>query len=187
MEVLRTGLVNIGCENSEAKWYIPWLALDHLFSPQTIKHAIAESGVEPYKREEATERIIKGGKRVFATLIQCGNPLAIVKFLEKDHLQHQALDAKLPLSRSDLVSVLGQPQAELFYRTQWTVSAPLFRGDLSHRDFDKATILPFIRNTKRGSGAFGVVYETTLDPTHQTEIASANMPMVSQNRNLAQR
>jgi len=179
MEALRDGLVKIGHENSEAKWYIPWLELDQLFGPENVKHAINESGLEPYKQEEVIDRILNGGKRVFATLIQCGNSSAIARFLEKDHLQHQALDAKLPYSRSDLASILdNSTHAELFYRTQWTVSAPSFRGDMSHRDFDKAVILPFVRSIQRGAGAFGMVYETALDPLHQADVANANLPMV---------
>jgi len=185
MDVLKTGLVNIGHENSEAKWYIPWLKLDQLFDSENVKHAINDSGLEPYKQDEAINRILNGGKRVFATLIQCGNASAIARFLEKDHLQHQALDAKLPYSRSDLASIFdNSTDAELFYRTQWTVSAPSFRGDMSHRDFEREVILPFVRSVEFASGAFGTVYETALDPLHQADVANANLPMVCPTQNL---
>jgi hypothetical protein len=98
--------------------------------------------------------------------------------MEQDHLQDQPLDAKLPLLRATLESTIGQGLGELFYRTQWTVLAPIFRGDISYRNFDKATILPFTRNVKIGSGAFGVVYNIALDPRHQADTVGAKTPAV---------
>ena len=178
MDVLKTGLVNIAVENYEAKWYIPWTELNSLLSLENVKAAIAESGLEPYEQEEALQSVLHGGKKVFATLVQTDDVSSIMKFIAHDHLQNQPLDAKLPFTRPALISILGQSQGAWFYRTQWTVSAPFFRGDLSHRNFDRAVILPFVGNKKIGNGAFGAVYETVLDSKHQADVTSANLPKV---------
>jgi hypothetical protein len=178
MDVLKDGLVVIERDNYETKGYIPWLKLDQLCGPENVKKAIKESGVETYQQEEAIQLILYGGKKVFAILISIGYPALIVKFMEQDHLQHQPLDAKLPFSSEALSTFLDQVPAMKFYRAQWKLSAPFFRGDLSHRNFNKAAILPFVYNKRRGSGAFGMVYEIAIDPEHQAYSAGANLPPV---------
>jgi serine/threonine protein kinase len=57
--------------------------------------------------------------------------------------------------------------------------APLFRGDLSHRILDGATILPFTVNRKIRQGAFGTVYEVIIDARHQADAAGAHLPSIS--------
>ena len=180
MDALKAKLDDIEAENYDSKWYIPVIELEQLFDVENVREAITETGLELYKQEEVVRTIVLGGKKVFAVLIQVGDAASIVKFMERDHLQSQPLDAKLPFAKEEIVSILGRSKGELFHRTQWKVLAPLFRGDLSHRNFDKATILPFIQNNKIGCGAFGTVYEVVLDPRHQTDPASAELPTVRQ-------
>ncbi|KAH9218774.1 kinase-like domain-containing protein [Leptodontidium sp. 2 PMI_412] len=176
MDKLKARLVSIGVENYESKWYIPAQELEKLLDLESVREAVVESKLEPYKQDEVIRTIFQGGKKVFAVSIQIGEVSSFIRFMEQDHLQNQPLDPKLPFTRPALVSILGQSQGELFYRTQWTVLAPFFRGDLSYRNFDKATILPFTRNTKIGSGGFGTVYEIVLDSRHQEDTIGVGIP-----------
>ncbi|KAL5321937.1 hypothetical protein ACEPPN_009902 [Leptodophora sp. 'Broadleaf-Isolate-01'] len=176
MDKLKARLVSIGVENYESKWYIPAQELEKLLDLESVREAVVESKLEPYKQDEVIRTIFQGGKKVFAVFIQIGEVSSFIRFMEQDHLQNQPLDPKLPFTRPALVSILGQSQGELFYRTQWTVLAPFFRGDLSYRNFDKATILPFTRNTKIGSGGFGTVYEIVLDSRHQEDTIGVGIP-----------
>jgi hypothetical protein len=178
MNVLRDGFVAIAKENYEEAWYYPWSKLNLLFNESNVKEAINESEIEPYQRDEAVQSILRGGKRVFATLVQMNSTPSIVKFMERDHLQHQPLDARLPYPKSELVSILGKTDGALFYHNQWEVSAPIFHADLSHRSFDRPVVLPFILNKRIGSGAYGDVYETMIDPEHQLDAAGANLSSV---------
>src|SRR6266536_4113125 len=180
MDELKDKLVGIQIENFESKWYIPGQELERLFCPNVIEEAVARCGIEPYKREEVVKTILQGARKVFATLVLMGKEPSILRFIEHDHLQGQPLDAKLPLSRSELSLILDGSQSEAFYRTQWIVAAPLFHDDLSHRILNNATILPFTRNVRIASGAFGTVFDVTFEPKHQGAGSSSQLSMVYQ-------
>lgn len=178
MNVLRDELVKITKENHEDACYCPWSKLNLVFNESNVKEAIKESNIQPYQQAEAVESILRGGKRIFATLIYIKSTSSIVKFMERDHLQHQPLDARLPYRKTELVSILGETEGALFYHSQWMVSAPVFHADLSHRSFDRAVVLPFILDKMIDSGAYGDVYETTIDPEHQLDAAGSDLSSV---------
>ncbi|KAI1324287.1 kinase-like domain-containing protein [Xylariaceae sp. FL0255] len=163
-------------ENYDSKWYMPYARLDGMLEENTLREVIIACGIQPYKWEGVLNEVIRGGKRIFGILVMLGKEPEIVRFIENDYMQGQPLDAKLPLSKSELTSILGEEAGELFYRKQWAMSVPRFRGDSSHRIFDKATILPFTRDRKIGSGAFGTVYEVKLDPEHHGSPLSRLLP-----------
>lgn len=178
MGALKDRLVNIFVKNYQSKWYIPAQELEKLLDPDSVREAVVESKLVPYKQDEVIRTILQGGKKVFAVLVYIGDVSSFVRFIEQDHLQNQPLDPKLPFTRPALYSILGQVQGELFHRHQWIVLAPFFRGDLSYRNFDEDTILPFIRNTKIGSGAFGTIYDVVLDSRHQADTIGVQIPAV---------
>lgn len=122
MEALKTDLVNIKVENYESKWYVPAKELERLLDPVRVRQAVKESRLEPYKHEEVTKAILQGGRKVFAVLLQiCDDASLFARFMEQDHFQDQPLDPKLPFTRRDLLSILGQTKGELFYRERGTV------------------------------------------------------------------
>lgn len=180
MEAIKSKLVTIGIENYEAKFYIPFAELDKFLDAEIVRKAIIESGLELPEQDEVIQTVLSGGKRLFAILVEIRCLPAIVKIIERDHLQDQPLDAKLPLDESYMVALLGESDGKSFYRKQWNFMAPLFRGDLSHRILDRATILPFSDNRRIGQGAFGTVYEVVIDARHQAGTAGAYMSSVSQ-------
>ncbi|KAH8882492.1 kinase-like protein, partial [Thozetella sp. PMI_491] len=169
-------------ENYESKWYIPATELEKALSAENVKDAVVESKIQPYKQDEVVQAILHGGKKIFAVLLLIDEAKCFVNFLGHDHLQNTPLDAKLPYTQPELDTILGEAAGVLFHRTQWQVLAPVFRGDLSHRVFDKATILPFIHNVKIGNGAFGTVYEVVLDARHQVQTeAELDLPSAVEN------
>ncbi|MCJ1393796.1 hypothetical protein MMC18_006672 [Xylographa bjoerkii] len=167
MHSLRDTLVGIQVKNFESRWYVPGKELNKVLSRTAVEAATISCGIEVHKRTEVVDLILKGAKKIFAVLVLIGNESSIVDFIENDSLQDQRLDSRLPFRRAELDEVLDENIAMAFHRTQWTVSAPIFRRDTSHRVLNDDTILPFSRNVKVGSGAFGTVFEITLDPNHQ--------------------
>lgn len=167
MQSLRQKILGIQIKTFESKWYVPGKELNKVLSKSIVEEAISHCGVEAYLRKEAVHFILRGSKKIFAVLVLMGKEQSIVDFIEHDHLQNQRQDSKLPFRRSELGEILDDELAEEFCRTQWVVSAPYFRNDMSHRLLNEDTILPFSKNFKIGSGAFGTVFEITIDARHQ--------------------
>ncbi|KAI0966951.1 kinase-like domain-containing protein [Xylaria arbuscula] len=163
-------------ENHESKWYMPYSRLDGILDENTLREIITTCGIQPYKWEEVLGEVARGGKKIFGILVMLRKEQEIVRFIENDYMQGQPLDAKLPFGKPELIAILGEENGELFYRKQWTMSVPRFRGDSSHRIFDKATIFPFTQERKIGAGAFGTIYEVKLDPEHHGSALSCLLP-----------
>lgn len=180
MDALKRRLLGIETENYESKWYIPVTELEEALNVENVKAAVVESKVQPYKQDEVVQAVLHGGKKIFAILLLVDEAKCFVNFMEHDHLQNKPLDAKLPYTRPELDVILDETASGLFHRTQWKVIAPLFRRDLSHRVFDKASILPFIHNVKIGNGSFGTVYEVVLDARHQVQTTAVGIPEVDE-------
>lgn len=178
MQNLRQKILGIQIKTFESRWYVPGKELNKVLSKSIVEEAVAHCGIEVYKRTEVVHVILRGAKRIFAVLVLMGKELSIVNFIEHDHLQNQRQDSKLPFRRSELGEILDDELAEEFCRTQWVVSAPYFRNDMSHRLLNDDTILPFTKNFKIGSGAFGTVFEITIDARHQGVWEDGKMPEV---------
>lgn len=179
MQDLKDEIRGIQVKNFESRWYVPGRELDKLLSKSAVERAVTHCGMEAHRQMEAVQVIVKGAKKIFAVLVLMGKELSILNFIEHDHLQDQYLDSKLPFRRSELGEILEDHLAETFHRTQWVVSAPIFQNDMSHRLLDNDTILPFTKNVKVGCGAFGTVFEVSLDAKHQGIWRNDKVPQVS--------
>ena len=147
-------------------------ALHDSFIPQSLfysvmtEHAIRGALVNwsSYQREEVVQKVFQCGKKIFGILLLLGHTALLSKFIEADQL-----DTKLPFTAETLTHdvQLSNEEAEDFEERQWEFMAPTFcRGTLNRRLSDSA-VLPFTQDKRIGKGAFGTVYETVLDPSHQ--------------------
>ena len=178
MQDLKDKLFKIQVRNFESRWYIPGRELNKLLSKSMVEEAVICCGIEVDKRIEVVRVILRGARKIFAILVLLGKERSIVNFMEHDHLLDQRLDSRLPFGRPELEEILDANLAEEFHRTQWIVSAPIFRNDMSHRLLNDDAILPFTENVKIGSGAFGTVFEIYLDPNHQGIWKDSQIPQV---------
>ncbi|OTB07425.1 hypothetical protein M426DRAFT_20126 [Hypoxylon sp. CI-4A] len=165
MNELRSRIKKLRRVSTSRRWYVPELLFRALMTQSAIHSALADSSVPSYQRAELTEKIFKHGMKVFGVLVFLDEKDLISKFIEVGQLD----DAKLPFSRDLLVGYVKLPEevADDIQEKQWEFIAPIFTRGTLHRQFDNDIILPFVQESEIGGGAFGDVYETTLDAEHQ--------------------
>ncbi|KAI9785126.1 MAG: hypothetical protein M1839_000764 [Geoglossum umbratile] len=147
--------------------YIPHKPLYRLMTRDAVFDAAKGCGQIPlYHLDRIVDRIVKGGRRVFAILILREKEGFVSRFIEHDQLQNSQLDAQLPLSFETLRLIVPEIVDD-FYEKQWEFVAPIFSRDVVHRFLPKETRLPFTSDKVIGSGGFGVVSEIKLDQDHQ--------------------
>jgi hypothetical protein len=160
--------------NFEKNRFIPLKRLEQLLTRERIVTLLAQNNVEFHLRAEATSTILNNGIRLFATLASIRSIKLITRFLATDSFSGAQLDSKLPLSESDLLGIIRDPNTcTQFFQRQWRFLAPVFQENQSYRELADWTILPFLRRTKIGQGGFAVVYKVTVDASHH-RIAGAH-------------
>lgn len=152
--------------NAFGQQFVPFRDLECILDRDTVQKVLWECGIEVYQREEAQEVILKGGKRVFATLCVTGREGLITQFLKHDNFLDVELDSKLPFEEDALRRIIPDDYRD-FYDIQWEFSAPIFRPNLHHRNLHNRCLLPFTKVEKIGEGGFGVVSRVLLAGSHQ--------------------
>jgi hypothetical protein len=105
---------------------------------------------------------------VFSILVLIGHPTYITQFIERDQLQQDQLDHKLPFDLEKLTKMMKKVHADLFHERQWEFTAPVLEPFVLRRYLADDIILPFIGQPKSiGRGGFGDVYQVYIDPDHQ--------------------
>ena len=157
-------------DNYENKQFVPFNELQRLFTQEKVTELLKQSKLLFHLHDEIINRVLYGGLKTFAVLTAIGEIDAISRFVRKDDGIGQPLDARLPLSRSDLDRFVQRPEsADLFYRKQWTFLAPVFSFEYSSfRELDDRTILPFLKKKLFAEGGFAKVYIISLDGSHHT-------------------
>lgn len=148
--------------------FIPQQLLYKLLTRDIVSIAIQNLAQIPgYRVRDIVDKIMKGGRKVFAILVLLkGEEARILDFMKHDQFQHSPLDFKLPFSMETLGGIIPEI-AEEFYRMQWDFVAPVFSRGVVHRELHERTKLPFAQDILIGDGGFGVVYEIELHPDHQ--------------------
>lgn len=170
MAQLRKQIQSLRCKvDNEDRFFVPHQSLYKLMTREKVLDVVKGCGEIPcYRLDETVEKIIKGGRRIFAILVLLkGEEKLISRFIEHDHFQHSPLDVKLPFSEDTLKSIIPDEIVSDFYEKQWEFVAPIFSRNVVHRSLHEDIRLPFVQNKKIGEGGFGVVYEIELHPDHQ--------------------
>jgi hypothetical protein len=170
---LRSKILRLSVKSLDGRNFFPEKDVAAL-PEDDLRLAVRSSIEEVYRRDEAVQLVLRGGRKVFALLIILNEESMLVNFLETDTALSKSLDSRLPLTESALLSLFansahGDVIAKEFFDRQWEFIAPLFRLDISHRFFDDMTVMPFVwgSKTSAGEGAFGYVDKVTLHARHQ--------------------
>lgn len=128
---------------------------------------LEQNEIEIYLRTEALNAVLNNGIRLFATLASIRSIKLINRFLTTDSFSGSQFDSKLPLSKSDLLEILREPNScNEFFKRQWRFLAPVFQEDQAYRELQEWTILPFLERKRIASGGFAVVYKVKVDASH---------------------
>ncbi|KAI1497171.1 kinase-like protein [Biscogniauxia marginata] len=165
MPALRSDIRRLRRASVSRRWFVPELPFQALMTETAICSALVDSSVPSYQREEIAKKVFQHGIKVFGILVLVDCVDLVSKFIEMRQLK----DAMLPFRKELLIGDIQLPEADAndFQERQWEFIAPTFTRGTLHRRFEEYIILPFTQEVRIGGGAFGVVYETTLDPVHQ--------------------
>lgn len=154
-------------ENFEYKVFIPFDELKKLFTRDRVYELLRQHDIEFHLVDEIVGRVLTGGLKTFAVLGAVQDIGSITRFIKKDQLSGDHLDARLPLKDTDISLYFSNPdKGKLFLRRQWSFLAPVFSENLSCRELDDRIILPFLHRKFVAEGGFGKVYRVTIDASH---------------------
>ncbi|KAL8673355.1 MAG: hypothetical protein Q9168_002234 [Polycauliona sp. 1 TL-2023] len=168
MDVIRRQIRALRSRNAHGQWFVPEGSLVAALPHETVRRAIENHcQVEPYAAQWITQAIVTGARKVFAMLILIREENSIAAFLEH-HLQSdgQALDSRLPFSKSDLEALFAPEVASEFEEEQWGFIAPVFSHRLLHRKIQPESRLPFVESQMIGGGGFGHVHQVVIPAGH---------------------
>ncbi|KAI8628748.1 kinase-like protein [Xylariaceae sp. FL1651] len=165
MDNLKSAIKGLRRQNIAGYYYIPYRSLIAAMTADAIRDAFIDSSIPRYYQEETLNRVCKQGVKIFATLLLLGYPNHLSLFIEADQLD----DAKLPLKAETLFEEIHLPKevANDFAEKQWELIVPTFQRGTLNRRFGANVVLPFTQDKRIGKGAFGTVYEVTIDEDHQ--------------------
>lgn len=169
MEALKDSIGCLRLANSEFRYFIPEVALFQLLTKNKVeeicKHMISTS--RPEVHDDLITTIVSGGRKVFAILILCDHPEAIIDFINVvDQFQPSSLDYKLPFDINTLQRVLTNIRAKKFHEVQWELSTPRLSSTGIPRCLEPEIILPFSKNRRFDEGGFGVMYNVEINKEH---------------------
>ena len=155
-------------ENFEQRCFIPFKKVQQLFTHEKVRALLETSDVKYYDRDEIIKAILRRGLKVFAILTSIQEISSISRFVERDNLGGNTLDARLPLDEAALAPILLHENARrMFFRKQWRFLAPSFQADQSYRVLSEQTILPFVWSERfLTNGAYGDIHRVTVEAFH---------------------
>ncbi|KAL8856041.1 MAG: hypothetical protein Q9178_007350 [Gyalolechia marmorata] len=154
-------------ENFEYKVFVPFNELKKLFTRDRVYELLRQHDIEFHLVDEIVGRVLNGGLKTFAILGAIQAIGSITRFIKKDQLSGDYLDARLPLKDTDIPLYFSDlDKGKLFLRRQWSFLAPVFSDNLSCRELDDRIILPFLHRAFIAQGGFAKVYKMTVDASH---------------------
>ncbi|MCJ1386084.1 hypothetical protein MMC17_009209 [Xylographa soralifera] len=182
---LRSQIRRLSIKAIDEREFYPQQWLYDLLTREMIQPAIERSIKPEYKWDEATDLVVKGGRKLFAILIIIRHEELLTCFLDRENLQHHPLDSKLPLDEQDVREIIGELEdsddiAREFCTSQWAFVSPVFGSNLSHRTLRNETILPFLlgSSSQAGKGASGEVDRVALHKAHQEIVPRSDREIV---------
>lgn len=164
-QIMRLRLPIDGCD----RYFVPEGPLIELMTKERVQKAISDTAdIETFQVGELVDIILKGAIKVFAILVLLkGEEALILRFVETDGFQKTALDARLPLHRSQIQALVPEDAVDDFYEKQWEFVVPFFSKAIIHRVMDHSARLPFVLDTDTGKeGGFGHIYEIQIHPEY---------------------
>ena len=154
-------------ENIEKKDFIPFNKLQLLLTHDKIIELLRQNELDFHLIGEVANRVSHGGLRTFAILAKLHALRSITRFIRADQFHRACLDSILPLSDTEAVSYIEDPEKRsLFLRKQWVFLAPVFSEDPIPRELHSRTILPFLERIDISEGDFAKVYRVRIAASH---------------------
>lgn len=165
IEQIRSELATIQVETASGQWYVPPAIVQRMLSESVIQAAVAELDCSPDERLGLADDIHHRGIIIFALLIWLKRPNEIVRFRS-----HDCLDAKLPLSQSEVERVAPSFSRCFALEHQWEFIPFDFPEGmaLSHRNLRDNLVVPFVRVEGLDKGSFSAVSRTWIPSTLQS-------------------
>jgi hypothetical protein len=153
--------------NIQRRTFVPVEDLYELMTRDFVSEACTACGLSPVETVEVVDFIMKGARKVFATLILIAEEPSIMQFIATDQYSRSSIDDKIPF-RMEALEAIDPGIADSFYKQQWDFSAPYFTGQTSHRLLDDDVVLPFLSEEFIGEGGFGTVHQLVLHRASQS-------------------
>ncbi|KAL8791675.1 MAG: hypothetical protein Q9195_005758 [Heterodermia aff. obscurata] len=139
-----------------------------------VRKALEESAVKHYSLDETTEIIIRRAYRTFGILVLIGQPVSILKFVERDGHRQLCIDDRLPFGLGVLQEIFSDDiVTRQFHEKQKEFTIPIFDKSALPRNFKGEITLPFLEDHHIGSGGFGNVYKIKIPSSyHRYSVSS---------------
>ena len=135
---------------------------DKIFNIEVLETLLSESAfdIPRYKIISTARLVIDEAQKILAICLELNVERSLITFIEND-----ITDAALPLSRSELDSVI--PEAAVrFEDVQWKYVAYRFRKGLYNRKLPRDRRLPYIGQKQIGGGGFSKVFRVLVHCAH---------------------
>ncbi|KAF2110564.1 kinase-like domain-containing protein [Lophiotrema nucula] len=156
--------LKIPAAGQKSRFFVPNGALDSLLTLDTVQGVLAERSfsVPPHKIQNTAQTIVDEAKKIFAILIDTKAEGSLGQFIESD-----TLDKCLPVEVTLLQKLLPEADVQEVLLRQWEYMAYNFRRGPYQRQVRTEVVLPYLEQTKIGSGGFSTVYEIMVHTSHQ--------------------
>lgn len=100
-------------KNIDVKYFITAESLRHELKDADIRAALRTTNLQRQHHDEIVKRVMGGGLRTFAILVNIQQIAFLSDFIKKDEFQPYELDQRLPLQSAELERILGKASREL--------------------------------------------------------------------------
>jgi hypothetical protein len=166
LELLQRRINELRIENPNAQRFVPEDKLCDLLSRDTLVRVLGKLS-PAYLSDEVVDFVLKRAPKVFAVLVLINQVGQINKFIQNDQFGTHRLDHQLPFTRSRLKEIFEDDYVGgLFHEKQWEFTAPTFSGEVTPRNLERWTVLPYLSEIHLTSGGFGSVYKVKIHPSY---------------------
>lgn len=163
------GIRRTACAGSAGRYFYSRVEVEEVLGPDTVRQCLAliprlagnERDIDRF-----ASLIRESSLLIWAILLSDGNQARIMDFLFR-----RDTDDRIPYSEDSLYYLDPILRAQ-FVQRQWEFHPVVLERHDIPRDIHPNAILPILSETRKGSGGFGTVWETTLYPTCQSVVPS---------------
>ncbi|KAJ4293285.1 hypothetical protein N0V90_008567 [Kalmusia sp. IMI 367209] len=180
----------VGCFLNGEQKFLPLDVLDKEICEDNVRGALSKDSVLtqtlklfPFTPvDQFPRQVVAQAKKVFAILVNIGEPNAIRKLLVEgltdDHLplcldkDGVTLNSRSGKTFHSFETSMMEQRRSDFVDRQWTVLAPILDVSGRHTILDRRCPLPFEHTEQAGHGVSSTVYKSKLHPAHCSGVKS---------------
>ena len=167
LKLLQQDLHFLRVKNVDDHHFVPEDQLNDLMSTGTV--ATLLSKISPaYRVPEITDFVLQRATKIFSVLILISEVEQVTRFIEHDQFGTHRVDHQLPFMEIRLTEIFEDRfVASKFYDNQWQFIAVTFSGQVTPRNLEKRTVLPFLSQSYISTGGFGSVWKVKIHPSYK--------------------